>query len=80
MSTKLDNPDVVWIGLNDFEEEGRFVYASSGTDMKFANWWSNYYPNVGDGRNCVTGDLESTKWENVKCTLKHQFICEILIS
>ena len=69
----------IWIGLQDIDNEGQFVYHSTRENASFLNWNSNQ-PNGGTGQNCaILGytDSHKGKWFDEPCTIKLPFLCEI---
>ncbi|XP_074640218.1 lymphocyte antigen 75-like [Tubulanus polymorphus] len=75
----------VWIGFNDIEKEGDFVW-SSNTDVVYTNWgkyWGSYAQPWTRGKlagDCVVlskeGKMKYT-WDDISCEMKRAFICEI---
>ncbi|MCA9514038.1 MAG: C-type lectin domain-containing protein [Myxococcales bacterium] len=67
----------LWIGLNDRETEGRFVW-SDGTAVGFTGW-SNGEPNdAGGNEDCVqltpwSGGL----WNDLDCGRKLAYVCSL---
>ena len=54
----MDDPKInPWIGIEDIDNEGTFVYHTSKTQIKFSHW-ANNQPNNNNiwpgGENCVT--------------------------
>ena len=66
-----------WIGVNDFANEGIFVYNSSGETIVYENWNSGEPNNFGSGEDCIEiGD--GGYWNDNFCTKKFPFVCENL--
>ena len=71
-----------WLGLNDVNEEGKFLLASTGVPITFSNW-KNGEPDGGTGQNHVAFHKDyDGKWVDTTKTYKLQknkmlFICEI---
>ena len=70
-----------WIGVNDVEVEGRFVYESDNSKISINDFWQEGEPNdsnVGEGEeNCVHYDLYNTKgWNDRSCSNQYYSICE----
>ena len=64
-----------WIGLNDIEKEGDFVW-TDGSNVSFTAWQSGQPNNVGDhGQHCTAS--KSGRWGDFKCSQKSRFICRI---
>lgn len=65
-----------WIGLTDILVEGEWVWMSTQTTAHYTNWWPGE-PNNDQAEDC--GSLFSDysfKWNDAKCLLKYNFICE----
>ena len=65
-----------WIGINDRNTEGQFVYASSEESITISNWNANQ-PDNYDNEDCVHFVYDLSKWNDLYCTSKNHFICEI---
>ena len=63
-----------WIGIN--AKGGSWVYTSSGIELEFENWASNY-PSSYSG-DCVRFYSQKGKWINVSCNYNRYFICEFV--
>jgi len=59
-----------WIGLNDIENEGKFVWAEGHEEMNFSNWIPGQPNNSGGEEDCVhmAGSLDYGKWNDAPCT------------
>ena len=66
---------VAWIGINDKNVEGEFVYASSREEVTVTDWYTGEPNNYGGNENCVHFDY-SEIWNDDRCSKKHSFICE----
>ena len=70
-----------WLGINDEETEGTWVYNSDGETIEWSNWQSGQ-GNYGSSENCAitSGSSDTTvhgKWYDVPCaTSNRYFICE----
>ncbi|XP_053743240.1 low affinity immunoglobulin epsilon Fc receptor-like [Synchiropus splendidus] len=68
-----------WIGLNDFDVNGTFVWHDKSHPV--VSFWSENEPNHQEGQNCAAigqpkvGDLLNT-WDDGTCLNKRQYICE----
>jgi len=73
------NGESHWIGINDKETEGTWVYNSDGQTIEWSNWRSGE-PDDGSNSNCVTtwGSSSDTKgfWSSDPCYGIRFFICE----
>lgn len=80
--TILSRTCTAWIGGNDIETEGQFVWDKSNTKIGFSNWSpgnpSIDFPDQAPTRDCV--DLyRDGKWNDRRCTYLNPFICEKLL-
>ena len=66
-----------WIGVNDFANEGIFVYDSSGETIVYENWNSGEPNNFGSGEDCIE-IRDGGYWNDNFCTKKFPFVCENL--
>ncbi|XP_043214027.1 lectin BRA-3-like [Amphibalanus amphitrite] len=68
-----------WIGLNDIDTEGQFVW-SDGTDVDFTNWRPGQ-PDNHDNEDCVEvpdmRDPTAERWNDGNCDLDFHFICKM---
>lgn len=71
-----------FIGLNDIEQEGIYMWVQETEVTSFTNWHRNH-PKAGDAessRDCVVISLktnsEDGKWKTKSCNISYQFICE----
>ena len=71
-NTFLDNR-TGWIGLNDRDEEGKWVWVD-GSVFNYTNWGSNQ-PNNLSYENCVSKDYTG-KWHDFGCHWRKSYICE----
>ncbi|KAL8579546.1 hypothetical protein ACOMHN_025499 [Nucella lapillus] len=85
IASRLANLHVpkVWIGINDFAHEGRFVLTSSDRPIKYARW-EHGEPNNDGHQNCVVMYRDGT-WDDDYCDQsfkypnrrpRNTFICE----
>ena len=67
----------LWIGLNDIAKEGEFV-TTSGEKPCYTNWHPNEPNNYAGSEDCaVVFWRESTKWNDLPCHVKRNFICQL---
>ncbi|XP_066289159.1 uncharacterized protein [Branchiostoma lanceolatum] len=72
----------VWIGLNDIQQEGRFVWEDGQILGSFHDWASSEPNNQPDGNaDCVfiekaTSLVFAIKWRDYACNGRFGFICE----
>ena len=64
-----------WIGVNDINEEGKFVFDSDGSTIPFTPTWNNQNSNNKD---CVLVFTVPKKWFTGSCTNNQQMgtLCE----
>lgn len=83
----------VWIGLNDIQKEGTFIWINGMPLMANASFWVPGNPNnmipwydrIGEGQDCVVIVPTSPykkhnwyySWDDIICRGKRHFICEI---
>lgn len=61
---------VLWIGGNDRDKEGSFVWSSDNKPLDFNNW-SPVQPNSYTGNeDCIGVIYPGGKWADFRCTLK----------
>lgn len=65
----------VFIGINDLEREGTFVYADRSPMQTFNKWRSGEPNNAYDEEDCVEL-VASGGWNDVACHLTMHFLCE----
>uniref|UniRef100_A0A8C2QZM5 Collectin-11 n=1 Tax=Capra hircus TaxID=9925 RepID=A0A8C2QZM5_CAPHI len=65
----------VFIGINDLEREGAFVYADRSPMQTFSKWRSGEPNNAYDEEDCVEL-VASGGWNDVACHLTMHFLCE----
>ena len=70
----MANGNRCWIGYNDIQTEGTFVWADSSESSSFTNWfWGE--PNNMQNQDC--GVLYSSgNWDDDYCTNLYTFLCE----
>ena len=62
-----------WIGLNDKDDEGTFVWAD-GSNSSYRNW-ANREPNQQGNEDCVH-TIGNERWNDLACTKSHScYIC-----
>ena len=72
----------IWIGIDDLEYEGHFVYSSDGAPLEFENWAKNQPNDMGwSGEDCV--DYRAFWymgfWLDSNCEDKIKSICEVTL-
>ena len=71
---------VAWIGINDKNVEGEFVFTSSREKVTVTDWYTGEPNNNGDSEDCIVFGFYhyNRKWNDVPCSNTHSFICEVL--
>ncbi|XP_013098458.1 lectin subunit alpha [Stomoxys calcitrans] len=69
---------LLYIGGSDMADNGKYVWHSTGNEFVYTNW-AEYEPNnFEDDEHCVhIGLYNDGTWNDVKCSLKLGFICEV---
>ncbi|XP_078255341.1 collectin-11 isoform X1 [Rhinoraja longicauda] len=65
----------VFIGINDLEEEGRFIFADGSPLLTF-NKWRNGEPNDAYDEEDCAEMVSSGGWNDVACHITMYFVCE----
>ncbi|XP_053366178.1 collectin-11 isoform X1 [Clarias gariepinus] len=65
----------VYIGINDLEHEGHFVYVERSPMSTFTKWREGEPNNAYDEEDCVEL-VSSGEWVDVACSLTMYFLCE----
>ena len=68
-----------WIGLNDIENEGKFVFIDGVTATAENAGWNANEPNGGRNENCVLINWEkhpNTTANDISCNFKTSALCE----
>merc|ERR1719491_844914 len=69
-----------WVGVNDIQSEGTWVYTSDGSPIAFSAPWdsSEAFGSRGASNNCVLFWIHVGKWADYPCTQAgiHSF-CEL---
>ncbi|XP_017119033.1 low affinity immunoglobulin epsilon Fc receptor-like [Drosophila elegans] len=74
LKAKLPPQSVQWLGINDREEEGKFVSEASGNPATFLKWAEEEPNNLNNNENCVA--LLNGSMNDDNCLLPHHFICQ----
>ncbi|XP_070539238.1 alpha-N-acetylgalactosamine-specific lectin-like [Ptychodera flava] len=65
-----------WIGLDDIDSEGNYVWAD-GSSLTYSNWNSAQPDNYGNNEDCVHLISNADgKWNDLPCSNRISFICE----
>ncbi|XP_065146852.1 C-type lectin domain family 17, member A-like [Paramisgurnus dabryanus] len=65
--------EIVWIGLTDIEEEGKWKWVD-GSTLTIRFWWPGEPNNYKDVEDCALSYKQG--WNDVPCTDAFQSICE----
>ncbi|XP_025079230.1 low affinity immunoglobulin epsilon Fc receptor-like [Pomacea canaliculata] len=70
-----------WIGLEDFVEEGRFVFASNQEVPSYTNWGHGQPDDLNRNQDCVWIPNQPTRWtvgfwDDMECSIKTPTICK----
>ncbi|XP_065651900.1 von Willebrand factor D and EGF domain-containing protein isoform X6 [Hydra vulgaris] len=71
----MDSSYQFWIGLNDIQTEGKFVW-NDNTTSQFFNWRSKAPDNMNNNDDCV-GMLRGHGWNDISCNNHLAYICEV---
>ena len=63
----------IWIGINDLDQEGKFVYLD-GSDVSFTNWNSGEPNNYGGDEDAVETRNDGL-WNDMPIDSFNRFIC-----
>lgn len=71
---------VGWIGLDDRETEGHFIW-QTGTFVPFTNWHPGEPNDSGGNEDCTimqdVGALSIRRWNDIPCDLNRAYFCEL---
>lgn len=65
----------VYIGLNDIEREGSFVWPDGSPEV-FSAWGEGEPNDALDGEDCVQIAVATALWNDIACTATGSFVCE----
>ena len=65
----------VWIGINDKDQENKFIYESNGQEASFLRWSPNEPNNLFDEDCVMTWTVDG--WNDKGCDTLLSFVCEI---
>ena len=64
-----------WIGGNDFDEEGTFIWTSDNTTLDFVNWNTGEPNNSNGNQDCVS-ICQNKHWRDRYCHDVLSYICK----
>ena len=68
----------VWLGLQDYVHEGRWVWNSNRHQPAYTNWAPGEPNDDDDGKeNCMELNEDSWLWNDEDCSHKKHFICQM---
>ena len=67
----------VWIGINDKDQENKFIYESNGQEASFLRWSPNEPNNDPIDEDCVMTWTVDDGWNDKECDALLSFVCEI---
>ncbi|XP_006814537.2 zonadhesin-like [Saccoglossus kowalevskii] len=66
-----------WIGVTDFDHEGRFTYYTDDQDIVYNNWRFGEPNNFNGDQNCVDIGASDSQWFDYNCNLQDDgAVCE----
>lgn len=66
-----------WIGGNDIDEEGHWVWSSGEALEDYTNWHSGEPNNLGNNEDCLElGFYTGGEWNDYQCSSAFQYICK----
>ena len=73
----------VWIGGTDKDDEDKWKWSPSGTELSYTNWNPGEPNNVQDIEHCLVvigrpGESNDGKWNDAPCSLKLKYVCQII--
>lgn len=72
----LDKGNDFWLGLNDIEHEGAYVWDNSKTPLNFTAWGESE-PNGNEDQNCIAATSQHFYfWSDEDCYSNYQPVCE----
>ena len=72
-SSRPGSEQIYWIGLNDIEDEGTFVWQDKSVPTRYN--WKHDQPDNLTNHNCVVKRKINKKWYDQNCNLKRGFVC-----
>ncbi|XP_052084102.1 perlucin-like protein [Mytilus californianus] len=73
---KYHNPNSVWIGAHDSEQESNFIWESDNTNLTFTDWFPGE-PNDDNNEDCVhMRKSVNYRWNDYQCSERTSYICE----
>ena len=77
MAVAVIRNGLFWIGVNDMNQENKFISESSGQEVAFT-WWSPGQPDNSNDEDCVEIWFhDNYRWNDNKCDGKNPFVCQM---
>ncbi|XP_025089337.1 C-type lectin mannose-binding isoform-like [Pomacea canaliculata] len=71
-----DTPDGLWIGVNDIEVEGQFLWSDRSPLLRENGLWAPGEPNNSNNEDCVVVS-NGIVFNDLPCTRKQEYICQV---
>ena len=73
----------VWIGGTDKDDEDKWKWSPSGTELSYTNWHPGEPNNVQGNEHCLVvigrpGQSHNGKWNDGLCSSKLKYVCQII--
>ncbi|KAL4221469.1 C-type lectin domain 6 member A [Mactra antiquata] len=74
-----DQAGSCWVGLNDMDKEGKWLWYGTQTAPQFTYWWP-HEPHGGDGEDCAVYYARHTNynWDDYSCSHHFHPLCEFI--
>ena len=73
---RIDIDKDIWLGGNDINQEGNWIWDSEGDQMDMGRFWDDGEPNGDDGNDCLVIKKEG-RFRSNECSKEHYFVCEL---
>ena len=73
----------MWIGGTDKDDEDKWKWSPSGTELSYTNWNPGEPSNARYIEHCLVVQFSSVqsyngKWNDAPCSLKLKYVCQII--
>ncbi|XP_053407165.1 perlucin-like protein [Mercenaria mercenaria] len=73
----INSKESFWIGLNDLQEEGSWVWVDSNEAVSYTNWYPGQPDNEASNENCAhLNPVYNDLWNDKECYSLLNYICE----